>query len=224
MKSLAIAPSSAPAAETEASLTPAQARLYRWLEKHDRGGRPPPTLDEVCQGLGLRSRGSLHKHLQVLVAKNLVQPMGGLHRGIRLRAPRPSAKPDAAGAFRRLPLLGRIAAGQPIAALPDPADVSVPERLTAAGPCYVLEVRGNSMTDAAILDGDWAIIEHRDTARDGEIVVALIDGESATLKRIQQRPEGCVLWPANGSQAPQPYPPDRVDIQGVLVGLMRRYL
>jgi repressor LexA len=122
-----------------------------------------------------------------------------------------------------LPLLGKIAAGRPIAALPQPEAIEVPAQLRTGRPCYVLQVEGDSMRDIGILDGDWVVIEQRDHAEDGEIVVALIDGEEATLKRILQRPERVLLYPENSSMAAQEYLPDSVRIQGVLVGQMRRY-
>jgi repressor LexA len=99
----------------------------------------------------------------------------------------------------------------------------VPPALRTQRDCYVLQVRGDSMVDEGILDGDWVVIEQREHARNGEIVVALVDGSDATLKRIEQRPGKVVLHPANAAMKPMTYPPDRVRIQGVLVGQMRRY-
>ena len=176
----------------------------------------PPTLDELCRALGLRSRGSMHKHVQALVEAGYVEPLSGKQRGVRLR------EPDAPH-VDALPLLGRIAAGRPIEALADPQPLEVPFQLRGAGRCYVLEVSGDSMIDDGILDGDWVVIEQRDHARDGEIVVALIDDDEATLKRIEQTPEACILHPANAELAPMRYRPDRVRIQGVVVGQMRAY-
>jgi repressor LexA len=176
----------------------------------------PPTLDELCRSLGLQSRGSLHKHIQALVAAGYVEPLSGRQRGVRLRAP------DADDTLT-LPLLGRIAAGRPIEALHDPQELDVPRQLRGKGPAYVLQVRGDSMIDEGILDGDWVVIEQRDHARDGEIVVALIDGEDATLKRIEQLPGVCILHPANPALEPLRYAPERVHIQGVVVGQMRAY-
>lgn len=197
-------------------LTRRQRALLEHLVARARNGLPPPTLEELCAELGLRSRGSLHKHVQALVAAGLVEPLSGKQRGVRL-SHRAAADPDT------LPLLGTIAAGRPIEALENPEAVEVPPRLRGKGDCYVLRVRGDSMVDDGILDGDWVIIERRHHARDGEIVVALIDGEEATLKRIEQRPGGCVLHPANARLEPTVYPPERVHIQGVLVGQMRSY-
>ena len=99
----------------------------------------------------------------------------------------------------------------------------MPTQLRTANPCYVLEVRGDSMIEEGILDGDWVVIEHRDHARNGEIVVALVDGEEATLKRLERRANEVVLHPANNNLSAMHFSPDRVQIQGVLVGQMRRY-
>ena len=99
----------------------------------------------------------------------------------------------------------------------------MPTQLRTPNPCYVLEVRGDSMIEEGILDGDWVVIEHREQARNGEIVVALVDGEEATLKRLEQRSNEVVLHPANSSLSAMHFSPEQVRIQGVLVGQMRRY-
>ena len=192
-----------------------QAILEHLRESRERQAHPP-TLDELCRELGLRSRGSLHKHVQALVDAGHVEPLSGKQRGVRLREP---GQDD----LLSLPLLGRIAAGRPIEALENPQDLEVPRQLRGKGRCYVLQVRGDSMIDEGILDGDWVVVEQRDHARDGEIVVALIDGEEATLKRIEQTPSACILHPANPNLAPLRYAPERVQIQGVVTGQMRVY-
>jgi len=201
---------------TDSPLTRRQREILDYLREHGDGFAGPPTLDELCRALGLHSKGSLHKHIQALVAAGLVEPLHGRQRGIRLTE----------AARRRpgeLPLLGRIAAGRPIEAITDTETVEVPAALQRGRDCYVLEVRGDSMIEDGILDGDWVVIEPRTQARDGEVVVALIDGAEATLKRIEQRPGQVVLHPANARHAAQVYAPDQVQIQGVLVGQMRRY-
>jgi repressor LexA len=165
--------------------------------------------------LGLRSRGSLHKHVQALIAAGLVEPLNGLRRGIRLAAPASSAD--------TLPLLGRIAAGRPIEALPQAQTIQIPPCLRTAKPCFVLQVTGDSLCEAGILDGDYVVIESRDTAPNGAIVVALIRGAEVTLKRIVQEPGRVTLCPANAALAPIAYAPEEVTIQGVLVGQMRAY-
>jgi repressor LexA len=200
-----------------ATLTRRQLEIYEFLKTRLDDFAHPPTLDELCDALGLSSRGSLHKQVQALIDAGLVEPMNHLRRGIRLVPADAPAEPDG------LPLFGYIAAGRPIEAVASPQTVQVPPALRTERDCYVLQVRGDSMIDEGILDGDWVVIEHRDSARNGEIVVALVDGAEATLKRIEQRPGKVVLHPANAAIKPLTYRPDRVQIQGVLVGQMRRY-
>jgi repressor LexA len=175
----------------------------------------PPTLDKLCARLGLRSRGSLHKHVQALIQAGFVEPMAGQHRGICLIEDEPTEDD--------LPLLGRIAAGRPIEALPQPEQIQVPPHLRTDKPCYVLQVVGDSMREAGILDGDYVVIEQRDHARNGEIVVALVRGEEVTLKRILQEPGRTMLYPENSAMEALGFDPDEVQIQGVLVGQMRSY-
>ncbi|WP_456374989.1 transcriptional repressor LexA [Thiolapillus sp.] len=202
------------------NLTRRQQEIYEYLVENLDRFPHPPTLDELCAALGLSSRGSLHKQLQALIQEGLVEPMNNQRRGIRLaRHPEENTIAD----DNRLPLYGRIAAGQPIEAIAGHETISVPPPLCTNKPCYVLEVKGDSMIEEGILDGDWVIIEKRDTARNGEIVVALIDGEEATLKRIEQQQGKVILHPANASMQAMTFLPEQVQIQGVLVGQMRSY-
>jgi repressor LexA len=120
-----------------------------------------------------------------------------------------------------LPFLGYIAAGKPIEAIENPEPVCLAAWTRGGRECYVLGVKGESMIEDGILDGDWVVIERRDWAHDGEVVVALIDGSEATLKRIEQRAGKVTLHPANSGMSPISYPPDRVTIQGVVIGLIR---
>ena len=196
-------------------LTRRQRALYEYLKDHFNASDDAPSLDELCAALGVSSRGSLHKHIQALVEAGLVEPLNGKHRGIRLR----HAEPEEEG----LPLLGTIAAGQPIEALPHPEYMKVPDQLRTNRPCYVLRVKGDSMIDAGILDGDYVVIEQREAARNGEIVVALVNNNEVTLKRIEQRPGKVILHPENAALKPLTYAPTDVQIQGVVVGQMRRY-
>ncbi|WP_295389985.1 transcriptional repressor LexA [uncultured Thiodictyon sp.] len=196
-------------------LTPRQQAVLDLLRERATESAPPPTLTGLCRLLGLRSRGSLHKHVQALIAAGLVEPLDRQHGGIRLIPPAPA--PDT------LPFLGKIAAGRPIDAFPQAETMTVPPHLRTARPCYVLQVTGDSMCEAGILDGDFVVIEHRDSARNGEIVVALIHGEETTLKRIKQEPGRVTLLPANQALLPASFAPEDVAIQGVLVGQMRAY-
>jgi len=123
-----------------------------------------------------------------------------------------------------LPLVGRVAAGQPLEAVTDEETIAVPEDLLGRGETYALKVSGDSMVDEHIEDGDYVIVERRATAQDGERVIALIDGESATLKTFHREPDGTIrLQPANERMEPLRYDPDRVQIQGVAIGVLRKY-
>jgi repressor LexA len=196
-------------------LTKRQAEIYHYLLDNADHFDHPPTHDELCQALGLSSRGSLHKHIQALIQAGLVEPMDHTRRGIRLV----EQVEEEAG----IPFLGTIAAGRPIEAIAQPETMQVPDELLGNNPCYVLQVRGDSMIEAGILDGDYVVIEQRDSARNGEIVVALVNSEEATLKRIEQQPGRVILHPANADMTAMAYAPDDVQILGVLRGLLRSY-
>jgi repressor LexA len=197
------------------TLTRRQQEIYDYLRSHVDQFTHPPTFDELCQALGLSSRGSLHKHIQALIDAGLVAPMAG-RQGIRLV--------EWEQAEGGVPHLGAIAAGRPIEAIPQPEFLPVPDFLLSERPCYVLTVKGESMIEAGIMDGDLVVIEKRDSARNGEIVVALINNAEATLKRLQANRDGSVtLIPQNGAMAPMTYPAEQVQVQGVLVSLLRRY-
>ena len=198
------------------ALTRQQQRvLEALLDRHARA-QSPPTLDELCRSLGLRSRGSLHKHVQALIQAGLVEPLGARQRGVRLRV-------EVLSELDGVPFFGYIAAGRPIEAIENPQTLDVPNFLRTGSECYVLQVKGDSMLEDGILDGDWVVVERREHARNGEIVVALVDGEEATLKRIEQSPGRCTLMPANGDYEPMVYAPDRVRVQGIVIGQMRSY-
>ncbi len=196
-------------------LTRTQRKIHDFLRENADSFEHPPTLDELCAELGLQSRGSLHKHIQALIEAGLVEPMNHKRRGVRLSSQ--------AQAEEGLPLMGRIAAGQPIEAVVNDERMRVPSEFCGDKPCYVLQVSGDSMCEAGILDGDFVVVEHAEQAKNGEIVVALIDSGEVTLKRIEQRRGQVVLHPENTELQPQVYDPDRVRIQGVVVGQMRSY-
>ena len=203
-------------------LTRRQQEIFEFLCQQANASARPPTLSELCDAMGLSSRGSMHKQVQALVDAGLVEPMNNQRRGIRLTD---AALTEAASGNEpdTLPMFGYIAAGGPIEAISGSERVEVPAALRTARPCYVLQIKGDSMIDEGILDGDWVVIEQRDHARNGEIVVALVDDSDATLKRIEQRRGEVVLHPANPAHDAQHYDPGRVRIQGILVGQMRRY-
>lgn len=196
-------------------LTRRQQEIYNHLHHNAEHFTHPPTYDELCHELGLSSRGSLHKHIQALIDAGLVEPMAG-RQGIRLV--------EWEQADAGIPHLGAIAAGRPIEAIAQPDFLEVPDFMLSQYPCYALTVKGESMIDIGIMDGDLVVIEKRDSARDGEIVVALINNEEATLKRLQNNSDGSVtLLPENSTMEPMNYPTEQVQFQGVLVSLLRRY-
>jgi repressor LexA len=205
-----------PRSEDGLALTRRQHELLDYLRRRRQQGLLPPSLTEICRDLGLASRGSLHKQVVALVKANLVEPMLGKQRGVRLVG-------EAANDDARVPLLGAIAAGRPIEAVLRQESVEVPPWMTRGLRCYALRVKGDSMRDAGILDGDVVLVEPRTEARNGETVVALIDNEEATLKRIEQRPGEVLLFPENSAHTVQRYTPDRVQVQGVAMGVLRRY-
>lgn len=198
------------------ALTRRQQEIYDFLAEHQLAFSKPPTLGELCAALGMKSRGSLHKHIQALVDSGLIEPARGTQRGIRLTENHPARS-------ERIPLMGFIAAGRPIEAFENPEWIEIPEILKGQGSCYVLQIKGNSMIDDGIFDGDWVVIERRTHASNGEIVVALIHGTDATLKHIEQLPGEIILHPANPNMDSMRYPIEQVEIQGVLVGQMRSY-
>lgn len=203
------------------ALTRRQREIFDFLRDNHETFPHPPTLDELCAALGMASRGSLHKHISALINAGLVESFAGHKQGgIRLTS---QAQRDYVACEHALPFVGRIAAGQPIEALENINYVAVPEMLKSDKPCYVLQVKGDSMIEAGIYDGDWVVIEQRSYASNGEIVVALIDGSEATLKYIEQSHNKVTLLPANASMKALHYLPEQVEIQGVLVGQMRSY-
>lgn len=196
-------------------LTRRQQEIYQALRDNQERFDHPPTYDALCHLLGLSSRGSLHKQIQALIQAGLVEPMEGLQRGIRLTE---AGKPDDG-----IPFLGRIAAGKPIEAISQAELMKVPDELLGRGPCYVLQISGDSMIEKGIFDGDYVIIEQQDRADNGDIVVALVNNEEVTLKKIEQKPGKTILYPANASMAAMIFRTEEVQIQGVLRGLLRSY-
>lgn len=197
-------------------LSARQQDTYRFIRDYiARQGRAP-LLEEIAKGLGIRSKGVVHRYVQALSEEGLIELQPGRHRGITLS--------DKQAAQPTLPLLGRIAAGQPIAAIPGQDEVNLAEFFI--GPDrFLLKVQGDSMIEAGILDGDMVVIERCEQAAEGEIVVALIDREEATLKRLQNNRDGTVtLHPANAALSPMRYDVERVAIQGRVIGQLRSYL
>ncbi|MFQ6018958.1 MAG: transcriptional repressor LexA [Kiloniellaceae bacterium] len=221
--------------------------IHQRLSKHG----VAPSFDEMKDALGLKSKSGIHRLITGLEEREFIRRLPHRARALEvIRLPEDvSRKPVAAdrgfaprvieGDFTgslqgatvaadseamQLPLYGRIAAGTPIEALRDyDSLVHVPVSILGAGEHYALEVEGDSMVDAGILEGDTVVIERTETAENGSIVVALIDNEEATLKRIRRKGGAIALEPANKSFETRIFPPERVKIQGRLVGLVRRY-
>lgn len=204
------------------NLTRKQKEILDFLLKSQDTFQHPPTLDELCAAMGLKSRGSMHHQIKALIDAQLIEAPERKQRGIRLthQAKSLAASPENAGA---LPFVGIIAAGRPIEAIENVSYMAIPEQIKTDNPCYVLKVKGDSMCEEGIFDGDWVIIEQRSHARNGEIVVALVDKAEATLKFIEQYPHETLLIPANSKMEAMRYKPHQVEIQGVLVGQMRSY-
>ncbi len=187
--------------------------IRRFIVQHGHS----PLLMEIATGLGIRSKGTIHRYVQALARQGLVTLQPGRHRNIRL------AGAESSPPRHTLPLLGRIAAGCPIEAIADQEEIDLSEFFMGANR-FILKVTGDSMIDAGILDGDMVIIEKCASADNGAIVVALIDNETATLKYLQHNRDGSLtLLPANPALSPMTYSASRVSIQGIVVGQMRSY-
>jgi len=201
-----------------------------------------PSFEEMKEALDLKSKSGVHRLISALEERNFIRRLPNRARALEIlrlpdaikAPPVPAAKaniqappsrpvPSAANDVLEVPLHGRIAAGLPIEALEGQNSLSVPAALLGPGEHYALEVAGDSMVEAGILDGDYALIRKVDTARDGEIVVALIDDSEATLKYFRHEGQMVRLDPANRSYDPQRYRPGQIRIQGRLAGLLRRY-
>ena len=227
-------------------LTRKQHELLSFIHQHLNRHGVSPSFDEMKDALGLKSKSGIHRLITGLEERGFIRRLAHRARAVEvMRLPddmeTPSAlpanvikgdfsgqqhakTPPAAANAMELPFFGRIAAGTPIEALRDHSSfVEVPPSLIGGGEYYALEVEGDSMVDAGILDGDTVIIERSEHADNGVIVVALIDGEEVTLKRLRRRGQAIALEPANPAYETRIFPPDRVKVQGRLIGLLRQY-
>jgi repressor LexA len=233
-------------------LTRKQYELLRFISERLKESGVPPSFDEMKDALDLRSKSGIHRLITALEERGFIRRLPNRARAIEViklpelssangnsrRGFTPSVIEGTLGKVRSgsgvseddgnrpvaVPVMGRIAAGTPIEALQTRTHtISVPPDMLGSGEHYALEVRGDSMVDAGILDGDTALIQRNDTAETGDIVVALIDEEEATLKRFRRRGASIALEPANTSYEVRILPPNRVRIQGKLIGLYRRY-
>lgn len=224
-------------------LTNKQFELLNFIHHRLEDKGVSPSFEEMKEALDLKSKSGIHRLINALEERGFIRRLPNraralevmkLPEGIRAAAPSapisaPSLKvpapqiPVAANDVIEIPLHGRIAAGVPIEAMEGQSMLSVPAALLGAGDHYALEVSGNSMVDAGILDGDFALIQRTDVAREGQIVVALIDESEATLKYFRRDGARVRLDPANVAYEPQIYDPRQIRIQGKLAGLLRRY-
>lgn len=202
-----------------------------------------PSFEEMKDALDLKSKSGVHRLITALEERGFIMRLANRARALEVvkmperggearavsttnvvhLAPKPRDQRMPANDVMEIPLHGRIAAGMPIEALEGQNTLAVPAALLGAGEHYALEVSGDSMVDAGILDGDYALVRKANEAREGEIVVALVEGSEATLKYFRREGSMIRLDPANRAHQPQRYRPDQVDVQGRLAGLLRRY-
>ncbi len=226
-------------------LTAKQHELIQFIQLRLEETGISPSFEEMKEALDLKSKSGVHRLISALEERGFLRrlpnraralevirqpgdttparasaPAGG--NVVQMPAPR-APQPEAANDVIQLPLHGRIAAGAPIEALEGQSTLPVPAALLGPGEHYALEVSGDSMIEAGIFDGDFALVRRTNTARDGEIVVALVRGEEATLKYLRRENGQVRLDPANATYDPQFYRPDEVEVQGKLAGLLRRY-
>ncbi len=228
-------------------LTAKQRELLVFIQQRLRETGVSPSFDEMKDALGLRSKSGVHRLISALEERGFLKRLPNRARALEVvREPddQPARPPRPAGGFRpsvvqgglsgarsaddadaeALPVLGRIAAGTPIDAIQHEQDrMSVPADMLGGGEHYVLEVQGDSMIEAGILDGDHAVIRRCEDAATGDIVVALVDEAEATLKRLRKRGGSIALEAANSAYETRIFGPDRVKVQGRLVGLIRHY-
>jgi repressor LexA len=219
-------------------LTRKQSELLTYIQDRLKESGVSPSFEEMKDALALKSKSGVHRLISALEERGFIRRLPNRARALEVlrmpdaqagtalaaAQPRASARPpEAANDVVELPLHGRIAAGMPIEALEGQTTLPVPAALLGPGEHYALEVAGDSMVEEGILDGDYALIRKTDVARDGEIVVALINEEEATLKTFRREGQMIRLDPANRHYDPQRYRPEQVRIQGKLAGLLRRY-
>ena len=199
-------------------LTKRQREILDYLNEFIQQHGYAPSLEEVGRRFNLSSLATVHKHLTNLQEKGFIRRAWNRSRSVELLPSR------SGGRAIELPLLGYVAAGAPIEAVASSESISVPEGLvTGKRDTYVLRVRGDSMIDEQIRDGDWVVVEDRRSADNGEMVIALIGGQDATLKKFYKENGRVRLQPANPTMQPIVVDPDSVQIQGVVVGVMRKY-
>jgi len=224
-------------------LTAKQRELIVFIQERLEETGVSPSFEEMKEALDLKSKSGVHRLISALEERGFLRRLPNRARALEVirqpgdttparaaasgnvvpMTPPPARAAEPANDVIELPLHGRIAAGAPIEALEGQSTLPVPAALLGPGEHYALEVSGDSMVEAGIFDGDFALVRRTNTARDGEIVVALVRGEEATLKYLRRENGQVRLDPANASYDPQFYRPDEVEVQGRLAGLLRRY-
>jgi repressor LexA len=200
-------------------VTARQRQVYEFISRYIEVNKQPPTIAEIGKQFKMSSSASVHSILQTLEQEGLIRRIPHVSRGIEI------IQQESTGDESELPLLGLVAAGQPIEAVLTHETVSVPRDMVGRGRMFALRVRGDSMIEENIQDGDVIIVNSQQTAENGQVVVALIDGNYATVKKFYREPDFIRLEPAN----PQFKPifiktPERLQIQGVVRGLLRKYV
>lgn len=206
------------------AITKRQRQVYDFIHGFVQKNGYSPSFEEIGHGMGLSSLATVHKHISNLEKKGLLKRDYNRSRSIDVLPVR--------GLFKRqmqkppvdmaLPLLGRIAAGQPIEAIETPETISLGD-ITRSKDVFVLQVKGESMKDEHIVDGDYVLVEKTNTAHDGEIVVALVEGTDATLKRLYREGLNIRLQPSNAAMKPILVPARSVQVQGRVIGVLRKY-
>lgn len=201
------------------TLTRSERRVLDYVRRHlEENDNEAPSYEEIAQGLGLRSASNIHSHVEKLMRKGYLRKKWNCHRSIELTgAHRVSADAE------QVPLLGVIAAGRPIEAVLDHETMAVPSDMLGRDETYVLKVRGDSMQEDHVLDGDYVIVERRNRADNGEMVVALLRDGEATLKRFYSEGAKVRLEPANPAYEAMYFDKRDVQVQGVVIGILRKY-
>jgi repressor LexA len=205
------------------AITKRQRELYDFISEFVQKNGYSPSFDEIREGMGLNSLATVHKHVTNLEKKGLLTRDYNRSRSIDLIPPKGRLKQAmSVNTTMVLPLMGRIAAGQPIEAVENPETISLAD-FVRSKEVFVLEVRGDSMQDEHILSGDYVLVEKSKTAHNGDIVVALVDGTDATLKRFFREGDRIRLQPSNVNMQPIIVPAAAVQLQGRVIGVLRKY-
>lgn len=208
------------------AITKRQREIYDFIARFVAEHGYSPSFEEIGAGTDLSSLATVHKHVSNLEKKGLLKRDYNRSRSIDVLPPRGALKKSmqvAAGVSAELPLLGRIAAGRPVEALENPETISFADFTRSSKDVFVLQVKGDSMQDEAILDGDYILVERTNVVRNGEIVVALVDGMESTLKRIYKEGDKVRLQPSNAAMQPVIVPAAAVQVQGRVIGVLRKY-